>query len=245
LEETMIRRVAFAAAIATAFFFSGSANTAHAQLGVTVVGVGEFDTEDTYLVLGGVSVSPRTEGWSWIAGVSAYWLQYPVFGGLNDATRSVTAITPSVGIKNNFGSGSGSFRVGYSFKADDDDVDSDLPAFTEGGGGDGIVNTAQVDYWGSGSIAAQGIASYNYGSESFWGRGRLAKRLLSVGAGGISLGAEAAYLDSEGYNATKVGGLVMFNAGPGTQLNAVVGRKMPSAGSDATYFTFEVVLFPH
>ena len=69
----MIRRVAFAAAIATAFFFSGSAKPAQAQLGVTVVGVGEFDTEDTYLVLGGVSVSPRGEGWSWIAGVSAYW----------------------------------------------------------------------------------------------------------------------------------------------------------------------------
>lgn len=240
----MIRRVAFAAAIATAFFFS-DADQAHAQLGVTVVGVGEFDTEDTYLVLGGVSVSPRTEGWSWIAGVSAYWLQYPVFGGLNDATRSVTAITPSVGIKNNFGSGSGSFRVGYSFKNDDDDNDdNNVPAFAEGGG-DGIVNTAQIDYWGSGSIAAQGIASYNYGSESFWGRGRLAKRLFNVGAGGISLGAEAAYLDSEGYNATKIGGLVMFNAGPGTQLNAAVGRKLPSTGPDATYFTFEIVLYPH
>ena len=241
----MLRRAAFAAAIATAFFFSGSVNPAQAQLGVTVVGVGEFDTEETYLVLGGVSVSPRKEGWSWIAGVSAYWLQYPIFGGINDATRSVTAITPSVGIKNNFGSGSGSFRVGYSFKNDDDDDDdNNVPAFAEGGG-DGIVNTAQVDYWGSGSIAAQGIASYNYGSESFWGRGRLAKRLFSVGAGSISLGGEAAYLDSEGYNATKVGGLVMFNAGPGTQLNAAIGRKLPSAGPDATYFTFEIVLYPH
>jgi hypothetical protein len=242
----MIRRAAFAAAIATAFFFSGSVTPAHAQLGVTVVGVGEFDTEDTYLVLGGVGVSPRGEGWTWVASVSAYWLQYPIFGGVNDATRSVTAITPSVGIKNNFGSGSASFRVGYSFKADDDD-DIDINgerAFAEGAG-DGITNTAQVDYWGSGSVSAQGIATYHYGSESFWGRGRLAKRLFSVGAGSISLGAEAAYLDSEGYSATKVGGLAMFNAGPGTQLNAAIGRKLPNSGPDATYFTFELVLYPH
>ena len=241
----MIRRVAFAAAIATAFFFSGSVTPAHAQLGVTVVGVGEFDTDDTYLVLGGVGVSPRGEGWSWVASVTAYWLQYPVFGGINDATRSVTAITPAVGIKNNFGSGSASFRVGYSFKNRDDDRDeNDIPAFAPDGG-DGLTNTAQVDYWGSGSVSAQGIASYHYGSESFWGRGRLAKRLFHVGAGSISLGGEAAYLDSEDYSATKVGGLVMFNVGPGTQINAAVGRKLPNAGPDATYFTFELVLYPH
>jgi hypothetical protein len=239
----MIRRVTLAAAIVTAFFFSGSVKPAHAQLGVTVVGVGEFDTDETYLVLGSASVSPRGRGWTWIAGVSAYWLQYPIIG-INDATRSVTSVTPSVGIKNNFGTGSASFRVGYSFKGDDDDDFSPI-AFNEGGG-NGIVNTAQVDYWGTGSISAQGIASYNYGSESFWGRARLAKRLFNVGAGGISLGAEAAYLDGEDYSATKVGGLVMFNAGPGTQLNFAVGRKMPSGtADDATYFTFEIVLFPH
>lgn len=236
----MVRRATIAVAIVTALFFAGSATPAHAQLGVTFVGVGEIDTDDVYLVLGGVSVSPRRDGWSPVAGVTAYWLQYPL-GGINDATRSVTSVTPSVGIKNSFGSGSAQFRVGYSFQNRDDDGSI---AFAEGGG-DGVVNSAQVDYWGTGAWSAQGIASYNYGSGSFWGRGRFAKRLFDVGSGGVSLGGEVAYLDSNRYSATKVGGLVMFNPGPGTLLNAAVGRKLPSGGGGATYFTFEVVLFPH
>ena len=239
----MIKRATIAVAIVTAFFFSGAAKPAEAQLGVTFVGVGEFDTDDVYMVLGGVSVSPRRDGWSPVAGVSAYWLQYPIGGIDVDATRSITSVTPSVGIKNSFGSGSAQFRVGYSFQNRDED--RNVPAFTEGGG-DGIVNSAQVDYWGTGAWNAQGIASYNYGSSSFWGRGRLAKRLFDVGSGGVSLGAEAAYLDSDNYSATKIGGLAMFNPGPGTQLNAAIGVKNPSGNAEsATYFTFEVVLFPN
>lgn len=239
----MRRRSNTAIAIAIlAFCFAALARPAEAQLGWTFVGVGEFDTDDVYLVHAGVSVSPRVEGWTWIAGVSAHWLQYPIPSHLdNDATRSITAVVPSVGIKNGFNGGSFSARVGYSFSDRDDDTT--VPVFTEAGS-DGVVNTAQLDYWGSGSWAAQAIGSYNYGSESFWGRGRLAKRLFSVGdAGSLSLGGEAAYLTSDNYDATKVGGVVMFNPGRGTQLNAAIGRKLDD-GDDATYFTFELVLFP-
>lgn len=238
----MTRRTNVVIAIATlTICLAGLTKPAQAQLGWTMVGVGEFDTDDVYLVHAGVSVSPRTEGWTWIAGLSAHWLQYPI-GGLDaDATRSITAVVPTVGIKNAFNGGSFSARVGYSFSDRDDD--SAVPVFTEAGS-DGIVNTAQLDYWGSGSWAAQAIGSYNYGSESFWGRGRLGKRLFSVGdAGSVSLGGEAAYLTSNDYDATKVGGVVMFNPGRGTQLNAAVGRKLDD-GDDATYFTFELVLFP-
>jgi hypothetical protein len=240
----MIRRIFGAAALFTALSFAGSVTPAHAQLGWTFVGVGEFDTDDVVLALGGVSVSPRGEGWNWVAGVSAYWLQYP--SGIADNNTSVISVTPSVGIKNNFGMGSAQARVGYSFQDRDDDDIAGVPAFAESGG-DGFVTSAQVDYWGTGSWSAQAIGSYNFGSESIWTRGRLAKRLFSVGnAGSVSLGAEAAWLDSDTYGATKIGGLVMFNPGRGTQLNAAVGQKMGSgSASDATYFTFELVLYPH
>lgn len=237
----MIRRTAVAAAILTALF-SFNPTSAHAQLGWTFVGVGEFDTDEVVLALGGVSVSPRREGWAPVGGLSAYWLQFP--SGPGDEKTSVLSVTPSVGIKNNFGTGSAQARIGYSFQDRDDD-DVAFPAFTESGG-DGFVNSGQLDYWGTGAWSAQAIASYNWGSEAFWTRGRLAKRLVSVGdAGSLSLGGEVAYLDSETYGAWKYGGLAMFNPGRGTQLNAAVGRKIGrDTASDATYFTFELVLYP-
>lgn len=239
----MFRRTAIAVFITT-LLCVGSTTPAQAQLGWTFVGVGEIDTDDVYLVLGGVSVSPRRTGWSPVAGVTAYWLQYPV-STVTDATRSVTSITPSLGISNNFGPGAFQVSVGYSFQNAEDDV-TVAPAFAPGGGS-GVVNTAQVDYWGSGSWSAQAIGSYSYGSESFWGRGRAAKRLFSVGENGsISLGGEVALLRAADYDATKVGGVVAFNPGPGTLINATVGRKLGAGNaSDATYFGIEFVLYPH
>lgn len=239
----MKRTFVLAAAVMAAVLFSGNATPVHAQVGATFVGVGEFDTDDVYMGLVGVSVSPRGQGWTWVAGVSAYWLQYPL-GGLTDNERTIKAITPSVGIKNNFGSGSALARIGYSFT--DRDTNETVPAFTAEANDDGFVTSAQLDYWGSGTWMAQGIASYNLESEAFWGRARLGRNIITLGNGGaISLGAEAAYLDSNNYNATKVGGVLGFNPGAGTQLNAVVGRKIVDGGSNATYFAFELVLYPH
>ncbi|MGQ0815325.1 MAG: hypothetical protein ACT4O1_12855 [Gemmatimonadota bacterium] len=221
---------------------AGTVRSADAQLGWTFVGVGDFDTQETVLVLGGVSVSPRGQGWSWVAGVTAYWLQFETGGVTGDDKRSITSITPSAGVKNNFGSGSAQVRVGYSFKDGDDDGG---PGFIESAG-DGVVTIGQLDYWGTGAWNAQAIGSYNWGSEALWARGRLARRLFTVGdAGSVSLGAEAAILNQAVFDATRVGGLVMFNPGRGTLINAAVGRMLADGeDNDATYFTFELVLYP-
>lgn len=239
----MIKSSKCAVAVVAAFVsMAGFAKPASAQLGWTFVGVGEFDTDETYLAHAGISVSPRTEGWTWVAGVSASWLQF-VVNETTDATRSVTAVTPSVGIRNSFGSGSASLRVGYRFTNEDDERVA-FPTFTETGDG-GVVTSGSLEYWGDGAWYAQGLASYGFGSESFWGRGRLAKRLFSVGGNGsISVGGEAAYMTADNdYDAQKYGGVVMFNPGRGTGLNFAVGQKVVE-GENATYFTFELVLYP-
>lgn len=244
----MIRRVNFAVALAVfTLLFAGSPKTAHAQLGWTFVGVGEFDTDDVVLVLGGVTVAPRREGWAPLAGLSAYWLRYPIVGTAGNDNRTVTSIVPAVGLQNSFGSGAFQARVGYAFTdSDNDDNLGGVPAFTAEAGDDGVVTTAQVDYWGSGAWNAQAIGTYNFGAEALWARGRLGRRLFTVGdAGSLGLGAEVAFLDSDEYGATKVGGVVNFNPGRGTTLNAAVGRKLGHNDvGNATYFTFELVLYP-
>lgn len=215
---------------------------AQAQLGWSFVGVGEFDTADTYLVLGGVSVGAQRTGWTPVAGLQAYWVQY-VTNPTTDATTSVTAVTPSVGLKNSFETGAFTARVGYTFV--NGDIVGGTPAFSSDVTDDGVVTSAQLDYWGTGKVGLQGIATYNFGGESFWGRGRALFRVASFANGGLSVGPEVAYLNTNGYSATKFGGVVGLNPGKGTTINAAVGRKMADGGADATYFGFELVLYPH
>lgn len=228
------RTVAFAAALlATA----GIAQPAHAQLGVTWVGVGEFDTEDVVFVMGGVSVSPRRQGWSPTGGVTLSWMQYPI--GTGD--RSAFTVTPNVGIKNSFGSGSMGLRVGYAIRSGNDEGG---PIFADGGD-DGFTTSGNLDYWGNGSWSAQALAATNWGAESFWGRGRLLK-----GFGRISVGPEFVYMSGNGYSATKIGGVVAFQPGPGVGIDVAVGVRNPSdsdfgEAKNATYFSAAIVLYPH
>ena len=233
------RRQAFLA-LCSALAVAGSAQNADAQLGWTVYGVGEFDTSDVVLVLGGVSVSPARQGWVPVAGISASWLQYPTGAVTGDENQSVTTVMPSIGVANNFNGGSFQLRAGYAF-ADGEDLA--FPVVAADVGRDGAVGIAQLDYWGTGALGAQAIASYNFGGESFWGRGRLTYRIMSLGNNGdLRIGPEVAYLNSDEYSATQVGGVVGFNPGGGTFLTGGVGRKLTDDGEDATYFRFEIVL---
>ena len=242
----MTKRRLWTAATAALVLLISAAQPAAAQLHWTVVGVGEFDTEDVVLVLGGVSVSRGGTGWSPVAGVQVSWLQYPT---INDDTREIIGIVPSIGLRNGFDGGSFQFRVGYAFREandEDDDVLVGVPPVAADVGDDGIVNYAQLDYWGTGSLNAQLIASYNYGSEFLWSRGRLTQRLFDLGGGGhIRAGGEAAYLNGDEFDAWQVGGVVGFHAGGGTIINGGIGRKFASGNvRDATYVRAEIVLTP-
>ena len=246
-EESMMTRGGWMITAGTAFVvLLSAARPASAQLNWTVVGVGEFDSEDVVLVLGGVSVSPGGAGWAPVAGVQVSWLQYPT---INDETREIIGIVPTIGLRRGFDGGSFQFRVGYAFREandEDDDVIVGVPPVAADVGDDGVVNTAQLDYWGNGNLNAQLIGSYNYGSEFLWSRARLTQRLFGLGSGGhLRAGGEAAYMNGEDFDAWQVGGVVGFHAGGGTIINAGVGRKFASGdGGDATYFRAEIVLTP-
>lgn len=228
----MKRRVLAAVLCSAVLGLSEPAAPVAAQLGWSAYAVGEFDSDDLALALAGVTVGPRRSGWSPIAGAQVMWLDLPAI------SATVTSFLPSVGLRNSFSTGSFAVRVGYNFS----NRDVDGFAGSSGDIGDGVTNSVSLDYWGSGSVYLQGLASYNYGSENLWSRARAMTRLLGYGSeGSIMGGVEAAYLNGDGYSSLQPGIVVGFTPSRGTTINVGVGRRLGD-GNDATYFKAELAL---
>lgn len=252
-----MRRASWVVVAAVVAGVAVSPRQAHAQLGWTVYGAGEFDTNDVVLVLGGVDITMKRSGWTPLVGVQALWLRY----GPSGATTSVTSITPSVGMQHTTSTGMFLVRAGYNFQ---NSANASNPGVFADVGKDGIIVASQLEYWGTGALGAQAIASYNFGSETFWGRGRVTARVARIGdVGTVRVGPEFAYLranrTSQGtvvsttttFDAAQVGGVVAINPGRGVALTGRVGRKISPLSNrtttntgDATYFGFEIALFP-
>lgn len=211
---------------------------AQAQWSATAVGVAEYDTNETLLLLAGVSVSPfGGPGISPVFGIQVYRLSFDTASG----TTEVWSVRPSAGLRNNFPGGSAQFRVGYAFTS------RDSPVPIAGGVGDrrdGVVISSQVDWWGTGGpLGAQAIASYNFGSSALWARGRVTTRIASTATGQVRVGGEVAVLNDDDFTMVQPGGVIEWHSGPGGPILAFgVGRKLNSPGEDATYFKLEVVL---
>lgn len=215
-----------------------TAESARAQWSATAVGVAEYDTNETLLLLAGVSVSPfGGPGISPVFGIQVYRLSFETVAG----TTEVWSVRPSAGIRNNFDGGSAQFRVGYAFTS------RDVPTPIAGGVGDrrdGVVISSQVDWWGTGGpLGAQAIASYNFGSSSLWARGRLTTRLTSTDRGQVRVGGEVAFLNDDDFTMVQPGAVIEWHTRPrGPILALGVGRKLNDPGEDATYFKLEAVL---
>lgn len=210
-----------------------------AQWGATTYGVAEYDTNEVLFTLLGVSVSPGGEGIKPIASLQAYRLSYDA----GTQTNTIWAVRPAVGLKSSFRGGSLQAQVGYSIQ--DEDVDAPLGVFIPDGGTDGGVTlSGHYDYWGTGGpLAGQAIASYNFGSESLWARGRLTAPLMRRSDGGqLRFGGEVALLNSENITAWQPGGLVEWHTAGGLILIGGAGQKLYDEGENATYFKAEFVL---
>lgn len=215
------------------------ATPAAAQWNMSSFGVAEYDTNETLLLLAGLSASPGHMGWQPVFGVQGYRLAYT--GGAEDVT--VWSIRPSAGLENRFNGGELDLRAGYAFQ--DKDFDGPVPDAigAEGDTDDGVVLTGRADYWGTGALGAQGIVSYNFGGESLWARGRATTRLASLSSGGaVRVGAEVAYLTASAFSVLQPGGLLQWQSPSGLQLGVGVGVKLNENADDATYFKGEIVL---
>lgn len=209
-----------------------------AQVSATAIGVAEYDTEGTLLLLGGVSAGPGGRGWKPRFGVQAYSLNYD--SGVTDV--NVFSVRPFVGMRNLFDGGSFGVNLGYAFS--NKDVDP-TPAFVSESS-DGVVLSGGLDYWGTSNsrLGYQALAAYNFGSEGFWGRGRVTTRLGEMRANNAQtrLGAEVAVMAGDGYHGFQPGGVLEFHTGGGTIFGLGAGMKFFQGGGDAVYFKGEITL---
>lgn len=208
---------------------------ATAQWSATAIGVAEYDTDETLLILGGISAGPSGMGWAPRLGVQAYHLGF----GENNRT-SVVVVKPYVGVRNSFNGGSASINVGYAFS----NKDFEAPVIASETG-DGVVLSGGWDYWGTGGpFGYQLLGSYNFGTESIWLRARGTQRLMQRASGGQTrLGAEVAYLsDNDGFSAIQPGVVLEMHGGNGGIFGLGAGMKFFEGGGDAVYFKVEGVL---
>ena len=212
-------RAAFAALAGAALVASPAA----AQWNTTWVGVAETSGDEVTILLTGASLSPEGHGLKPIVGLQGYWLDTP-----GEATWSAT---PSAGGILRTNTGAYQARVGYTFKDNDN-----IPIF--GGDEGGVVTAAQADWWGTGALGLQGIASHNWGSNYLWSRARGLVRVMELDFnGGISVGPEVVWQGELGdedidepahYSSTQYGGVLQWNSG--NNLIGVVGAGIKNLG---------------
>ena len=226
-----------ATAILGAILFSTAPMSADAQWSSTAIGVAEYDTEQTLLLLGGISTGPGGLGWKPRVGFQAYYLKFD-----NEAGTSVLVGKPYVGIRNAFTGGSVGVNVGYAFS--DKDRDFVTGAFVPEAEGDGVVLSGGWDQWGTGGpMGYQVLGAYNFGSEAYWTRGRVTRRIGAASSTGRQrrFGGEVAFLGGEGYTGVQPGAIVEFHNGSGRIFGLGAGMKFIE-GDDAFYFKAEFVL---
>lgn len=204
---------------------------ASAQWNTTAVGVAEVDTENTLLLLAGLSASPGGAGLAPLVGLQASYLTFDAIDRVN-----VFTARPYVGVRSGYTGGSAYGTVGYAFSNREDDVGA-----VAADRGEGVVVSGGLDHWGTGGpLGYQLLGSYNFGSESYWTRGRVTTRLGQSSR--TRIGGEVALLGGDGYEAWQPGVVLEFHNGAGRILGLGAGAKLYDGGDDAFYFRVEGVL---
>lgn len=203
-----------------------------------VFGAAEMDDDDVTLLLLGAAWSPGGLGWKPFGSVVGYNLRFS--SGVADLSRNV--FVPTIGLMNTRQDQSVSFGVGYAFSDDDDDT----PFLVGAQSGDGVVGSFGWDYWGTGNRMAQVLASYNFGNEFLWTRGRAAVPLTPTSP--LWVGGEAGILgggDPSAYIA-QFGPLVEWRFNPQFRLGASAGLKVgvSNVTGNAAYGRLEFLWLP-
>jgi hypothetical protein len=200
---------------------------ARAQWTAAGYGVAEYDTQETLLLLAGISAGLKGGSITPRAGIQAYHLSYDA----GTSRTNVMVVKPSVGLGMGLAGGSAHAMIGYAFS----DKDTPVPAVVGAETGSGTVLSGGWERTGTG-LGFQGLASYNFGSENFWTRGRVT---TPMGGGSTRIGAEVAYLSGTGFSLWQPGGVMLWQTASGKSFGIGAGVKIPDAGDNAVYFKLE------
>ena len=227
-----VRRTIRAAIAALVLVSTIGAMPASAQWGGSMYGVAEVDTDQTLLLLAGISAGPRGPGLHPRIGVQGYNLSYDA----GTERTNVFTVKPFVGLANNFEDGSVTASIGYAFSNRDADF---VPAAVSDRGEGVVVAGGWETYGNTMPLAWQALASYNFGSESLWARGRATGRLREGDGASTRLGAELAFLNGDNYQILQPGAVLEFKRPSGSNFALGAGVKLFEGGENAIYFKLE------
>jgi hypothetical protein len=206
-----------------------------AQWSSVAFGVAEGDTRNTLLLLAGMSASPKALGIQPVLALQGYWLGYDV----GSTRTNVNAIRPGAGLGYHYNGGSLDGTVGYQFSSG---TNSGAPVAGTAVGR-GVDLAGDWEYWGTGGpLGYQALADYNFGGDSFWGRGRVTTRVSQHGPSQMRVGGEVAYDEAPGYNAWQPGAVLEWHFAHGQILGLGAGGKFQNTGGNGAFFRVEGLL---
>ncbi|MEA2766680.1 MAG: hypothetical protein QOK07_3084 [Gemmatimonadaceae bacterium] len=241
-------------AVATFAMFTAVGRTAEAQLGQlhpSFYGSAEVDTRHTQFYLLGMYLGMGGLGWSPYFNINAYTLHYRLRNVAVNPDRTLTAISPTIGMAYAARTGGVSFGVGYAW------VHNPNPGAlgAEGGGSNGVTASFGAYHNGTGRRAmhTQLLSNYNFGSRYFWGRLRgsvpLGYSVAHPTRVGLEFVGQGGGKNGNTSNSFQVGPTLEYAWTPNFRTTGVVGYKSIGGGSfpsreSAAYFKLEFSFSP-
>jgi hypothetical protein len=237
-------------AVATFAMLATAARTAEAQLHPSFYGSAEWDTRHSQFYLLGMYVGMGGLGWSPYFNLNAYTLRYRNRPVATSPTRTLSAISPTVGLAYAGRTGGVSFGVGYTWV---DNPNAGAPG-AEGGGSNGVTASFGAYHTGAGtrSPRTQFLSNYNFGSRYLWARGRgsvpLGYSLSHPARVGLEVVGQGGGKGNSKSNTFQVGPTLEYAWTPNFRTTGVVGYKSvggPNVSREsAAYFKLEFSFSP-
>ncbi len=147
--------------------------TAEAQISQfhpSFYGSADVDTRHSQFYLLGMYVGVGGLGWSPYFNINGYALHYRLNRNIANSDRTLSAVSPTIGLAYSGRRSGVSFGAGYAWVRNED---PGAPG-AEGGGSNGVTASVGAHHTGTGSrpLRTQLLSNYNFGSQYLWARGR-------------------------------------------------------------------------
>jgi hypothetical protein len=214
-------------------------NPAEAQLSrfhPSFYGSAEVDTRHSQFYLLGLYVGVGGLGWSPYFNVNGYSLRYRLDSSIPSSDRTLSAVSPTLGLAYAARRSGVSFGAGYAWV---DNEDPGAPG-AEGGGTTGATASVGAYHSGAGrrAMRTQFLSNYNFDSRYLWTRGRASvpfgRSTRHPARLGIELIGQGGGKDGRNSNSFAAGPTFEYVWTPGFRTTGAVGYKSVSGSNFAS-----------